>query len=152
MDRVVTNEDLDPLSYRRRRSVIPLENFDSPRLHKRAPFESSAIWSLSAPRMAGFSIRLTPKDIRDALLSKEIDEDTKSYLRQMFEQMGPLDIRLFRHNCGASLYELARTMIECEVTHPMVAQWMNCKAPNYRAPEYELRIYRLGVGPTAGWF
>lgn len=144
--------DQDPYSYRRRRPVIPLENFDHPHLHVRANFVSTEVWSLSEPRMAGFSVKMSPTQIRDVLRSGHFTADDRAYLREVFEQMGPFDIRLFRHNCGASIYELARAMIECRVTHPMVAQWMNCKSPNHRPPVYEQRIYRLGVGPTAGWF
>lgn len=144
--------DQDPYSYRRRRPVIPLENFNHPYLHVRANFVSAEVWSVTGPRMAGFSVKMSPSQIRDVLRSGQFTEDERAYMYEVFEQMGPFDIRQFRHNCGASLYELARAMIECKVTHPMVAEWMNCKSPCHRPPDYEKRIYRLGVGPTAGWF
>ncbi len=144
--------DKDPYSYRRRRPVIPLENFDHPYLHVRANFVSAEVWSLTEPRMAGFSVKMSPAQIRDVLRSGQFTADEKAYMCEVFEQMGPFDIRQFRHNCGASIYELARAMIECKVTHPMVAEWMNCKSPSHRPPAYEKRIYRLGTGITAGWF
>lgn len=143
--------DQDPYSYRRRRPVIPLENFDHPYLHVRANFVSAEVWSLTEPRMAGFSVKMSPSRIRDVLRSGQFTKDEKAYMYEVFEQMGPFDIRQFRHNCGASIYEIARAMIECKVTHPMVAEWMNCKSPRHQPPAYEKRIYRLGVGPTAGW-
>ena len=142
----------DPYSYRRRRNVIPLQNFDYPYLHVRASFVSSEVWSVTEPRMAGFSVKMTPVQIRDVLRSGQFNDDGKAYMYEVFEQMGPLDMRQFRHNCGASIYELARAMIECKVSHPMVAEWMNCKSPNHRPPAYEKRTYRLGTGLSAGWF
>lgn len=142
----------DPYSYRRRRNIISLENFDHPQLHIPASFVSNEVWNLTEPPMAGCSVRMKPAEIRDVLRSGQFSDDHRAYLREVFEQMGPLDIRQFRHNCCASIYELARAMIACKVTHPMVAEWMNCKSPNHRPPAYEQRLYRLGVGPTAGWF
>ena len=152
MDITHGNSNQDPYSYRRRRNVISLENFDHPRLHIRAGFDSNVVWSLTKPRMAGHSVSMNSAEIRDVLRSGQFSEDHMTYLQEVFEQLGPLDIRQFRHNCGASIYELARAMIACKVTHPMVAEWMNCKSPNHRPSTIEQRIYRLGTGPTAGWF
>ena len=128
---------------RRRRSIRPLENFDFPRAHKRTDFDPNIIGGLTRPRMAGSSYQMSPEEIRDAIREGDLDEQQKSYLAEVFEQCDGLDIRLFRHLCGVSLYEFARAMIESRVTHPFVAEWMNCRSPNYDPPEIETRIYRL---------
>jgi len=86
---------------------------------------------------------MTPVEIRDVLRSGDFTAQQRSYLAEVFEQCDGLDIRLFRHLCGASLYELARAMIECKVRHPFVAEWMNCRSPVYSSPDSEKRIYRL---------
>lgn len=93
--------------------------------------------------MAGSSFQMTPIDIRDTIRSGKFDKLQKSYLSEVFEHCDGLDIRLFRHSCGASLYELARTMIACQVTHPFVAEWMNCRSPCYEPPEIEKKLYRF---------
>lgn len=130
-------------AHRRRRSILPLENFDFPRAHKRTDFNRDIIGGLTRPRMAGSSFQMSPEEIRDAIREGDLDERQKSYLAEVFEQCDGLDIRLFRHLCGVSLYELARAMIVSRVTHPFVAEWMNCRSPNYSPPEIETRIYRL---------
>lgn len=128
---------------RRRRAILPLENFDFPRAHERTNFDPNIIGVLTKPRMTGSSFQMSPEEIRDVIRKGDLDEQQKSYLAEVFEQCDGLDIRLFRHLCGISLYELARAMIECRVTHPFVAEWMNCRSPNYDPPEIETRIYRL---------
>lgn len=129
--------------WRRRRSILPLENFDFPGAHERTDFDRDIIGGLTSPRMAGSSYQMSPEEIRDAIRGGNLDEHQKSYLSEVFEQCDGLDIRLFRHLCGVSLYELARAMIESRVTHPFVAEWMNCRSPSYDPPEIETRIYRL---------
>ena len=140
-----SNLDLPDSAFeqRRRRTILPLENFDFPRAHVRTNFDPNIIGGLTRPRMAGSSFQMSPEGIRDAIREGDLDEQQKSYLAEVFEQCDGLDIRLFRHLCGVSLYELARAMIECRVTHPFVAEWMNCRSPNYDPPEIETRIYRL---------
>lgn len=132
-----------PFSWRRRRNILPLENFDFPRAHMRTTFRSNVIWSLTGPRMAGSSYQMTPEQIRDTIRKGEFEPIQKSYLAEVFEQCDGLDIRMFRHCIGVSLYELAKCMIACRVTHPFVAEWMNCRSPNYEPPEFEKRVYRL---------
>ena len=129
--------------WRRRRPILPLENFDFPRAHERTDFDPNIISGLTRPRMAGSSFQMTPEEIREAIREGDLDEQQKSYLAEVFEQCDGLDIRLFRHLCGVSLYELARAMIACQVTHPFVAEWMNCRSPNYDPPDFETRLYRL---------
>lgn len=134
----------DPLSWRRRRNVIGLENFDHPQFHRRARFDADTILALASPRMAGFDPKMTPMQVRDALHEGHFATDeVRSYIRELFEQFNGLDIRRFRHACGASLYELARAMIACNVNHPFVAEWMNCQSPNYEPPERKHHIYRM---------
>ena len=128
---------------RRRRSILPLENFDFLGAHERTDFDPNTIGALTRPRMAGSSFQMSPEEIRDAIREGDFNEQQKSYLAEVFEQCDGLDIRLFRHLCGISLYELARAMIASQVTHPFVAEWMNCRSPNYDPPELETRIYRL---------
>ena len=129
--------------WRRRRDILPLENFDFPRAHVRSDFDHRIISSLTRPRMAGSSFQMSPDEIRDTIREGRFTDVQKSYLAEVFEQCDGLDIRLFRHLCGVSLYELARAMIECRVTHPFVAEWMNCRSPYYESPEIETRMYRL---------
>ena len=130
-------------AWRRRRDILPLENFDFPNAHIRSDFDPDTIGGLTSPRMAGSNFKMTPVEIRDVLRSGELTAKQCSYLGEVFEQCDGLDIRLFRHLCGASLYELARAMIACKVRHPFVAEWMNCRSPNYSSPESEKRIYRM---------
>ena len=129
--------------WRRRRNILPLENFDFPRAHIRTDFDRNIISILTKPRMAGSSFQMSPEEIRDAIREGDLTKMQKSYLAEVFEQCDGLDIRLFRHLCGVSLYELARAMIACQVTHPFVAEWMNCRSPNYEPPKNEDRLYRL---------
>lgn len=130
-------------AWRRRRRILPLEDFDFPRAHIRTDFDHNIISSLTRPRMAGSSFQMSPEEIRDAIREGNLTKLQKSYLAEVFEQCDGLDIRLFRHLCGVALYELARAMIECQVTHPFVAEWMNCRSPHYDPPEIETRMYRL---------
>ena len=129
--------------WRRRRGILPLENFDFLEAHKRTNFDSSIISGLTRPRMAGSSFQMTPEEIRDAIRQGAFHGLQQSYLAEVFEQCDGLDIRLFRHCCGVSLFELARAMIACRVTHPFVAEWMNCRSPHYEQPEVESRTYHL---------
>lgn len=138
-----TNLPDSAFEWRRRRPILPLENFDFPRAHERTDFDSSIIGGLTRPRMAGSSFQMSPEEIRDAIREGDLSEQQKSYLAEVFEHCDGLDIRLFRHLCGVSLYELARAMIASRVTHPFVAEWMNCRSPNYDPPDVETRIYRL---------
>lgn len=86
---------------------------------------------------------MTPEEIRDGIRTGDLEVQQRHYLTEVFEQCDGLDIRLFRHSCGASLYELAKTMIACKVRHPFVAEWLNCRAPGYTPPQIETRMYRL---------
>ena len=140
----------DSYAWRRRRNVIALENFDFPHLHQRSRFDADRILALSSPRMAGFHPKVTPEQLREALSKGDFAEDTvSSYIRELFEQFNGLAVRQFRHSCGASVYEMARAMIGCNVDHPFVAEWMNCQSPNYKPHEREQRIYRMT--PYQGW-
>lgn len=130
-------------AWRRRRDVLPIENFDFPDAHIRSDFDPNIIGGLVSPRMAGSNFRMTPEEIRDVIQTGKFTNKQRSFLAEVFEQCDGLDIRLFRHLCGASLYELARAMIECKVRHPFVAEWMNCRSPNYSSPDSEKRIYRM---------
>ena len=124
-----------PLSWREPRDVIPLVNFDFPAAHVRSTFDPDIIGSLTHPRMAGSRVKMSQEEIRDTLRSGDFSDDAKAYLLEVFKQCDGLDLKLFRHTCGASLYDLARAMIACKVRHPFVAEWMNCRAPNYHPSE-----------------
>ncbi|MYD43218.1 MAG: hypothetical protein F4W90_04915 [Gammaproteobacteria bacterium] len=130
-------------AWRRRRDILPLECFDFPRARVRADFDKAIIGSLTGPRMAGHSYKMTPYEIRDLVRSGDLNKQQKCYMYEVFEQCDGLNIRLFRHCCGASLYELARTMIACRIRHPFVAEWLNCRAPGHEPPPNEQRMYRL---------
>lgn len=121
-----------PFDWRLPRAILPLENFDFPEAHVRSNFNHDVIWGLTAPQMAGSRVQMTPEEIRDAIRDCQISDDTKAYLHEVFQQCGGFRIKLLFHSCGASLYELARTMISCEVRHPFVAEWMNCRSPCYQ--------------------
>lgn len=129
--------------WRRRRDVIPLDNFDFPAAHVRAEFDGKVIGGLVRPRMAGSNFQMSAEEIRDAIRSEDLTDLQKSFLEEVFEQCDGLDIRQIRHFCGGSLYELARTMIACKVRQPFVAEWMNCRSPNYSSPDYERRRWRF---------
>ena len=129
--------------WRRRREILPLERFDFPRAHIRADFDREMILDLTVHRTAGSSVQMTPEEVRDGIRTSKLDEQQRHYLAEVFEQCDGLDIRLFRHCCGASLYELARTMIACNVRHPFVTEWLNCRAPGYVPSEVETKMYRL---------
>ena len=131
------------LAWRNRRDVIALENFDFPDAHKRVEFNGDIIGSIVHPRMAGSSFRMSAAEIRDAIRNENLTKLQKGYLAEVFEQCDGLDIRLIRHFCGGSLYELARTMIACEVRQPFVAEWMNCRSPNYSCPDHERLRWRF---------
>ena len=130
-------------AWRRRRKILPLSYFDFPEAHICTRFDPSVLSDLTIFRMAGSSFKMSPQEIRDAVRSENLSKLQRGYLAEVFEQCDGLDIRMFRHNCGASLYELARTMIECEVTHPFVSEWMNSRSPKYDPPESETSLYRL---------
>ena len=131
--------------WRQRRKIIPLENFDFPAAHTRSEFNPDTIGGIVNPRMAGSSYKMTAEEIRDAMIAGNFDQSQKGSLAEIFEQCNGLDLRLIRHLSGVSLFELARAMIECNVTQPFVAEWMNCRSPNYEPNESELRLYRVSV-------
>lgn len=133
--------------WRRRRGILPLENFDFQEAHLLTDFDRNIIVSLTRPRMAGSSYQMSPEEIRAVIRKGEFTDVQRSYLAEVFEQCDGLDIRLFRHLCGVSLYQLARAMIACQVTHPFVAEWMNCRSPHYEPPEIETRMYRFICNP-----
>ena len=128
-----------PLDWRNPRDVVPLENFDFKEAHIRSELDRSMIWSLTAPRMAGSPFAMNPEEIRDVLRSGEFRDHEKGYLLGVFKQLSILDAKLFRHSCGASLYELARAMIEVELKHPFVVEWLNCQTQNYQLSEADQR-------------
>ena len=121
-----------PLSWRLPREVISLDAFDFSEAHVQSDFDPTMIGSLTHPKMAGSRVKMSPEEIRDTLRSGRISEDAKAYLLEVFKQCDGLDLKLFRHSCGGSLHQMARTMIECNVSHPFVAEWINRRSPNYQ--------------------
>lgn len=60
--------------WRRRRSILPLENFDFPGAHERTDFDRDIIGGLTSPRVAGSSYQMSPEEIRDAIRGGNLDE------------------------------------------------------------------------------
>lgn len=65
--------------------------------------------------MSGWRDKMTPEDVRDALRRDSLNDDEKAYFGEVFNQMDGIDFKSFLHACGASIYELARTMGECQI-------------------------------------
>lgn len=135
----------DPLAWRRHRDILPLKHFDFPEAHKRTRFDESVLASIACGKMSGNTLDLNPVQVRDAIRSERLDTDQRDYLHGLITQFDGLEMRLFSHCCGGSIYELARTMIACNIRHPFLAEWMNCRAPGYEPPWHFWRAWPLGL-------
>ena len=135
----------DPLAWRCHRDILPLKRFDFPKAHTRAHFDDQTLASIACGKMSGSTLQLSPTEVRDAVRSEPLNADQRDYLHGLIKQFDGLEIRLFSHCCGASIYELARTMIACDIRHPFLAEWMNCRVPGYEPPWHFWRAWPLGL-------
>lgn len=125
-------ERTDVFAWRKPVPLLPLESFDIPELKERSPFEPEQLSALAAPRMAGFAVRRTPEQIRDAMRSGAFDSGTRAYIGELLMQFNCFDMRWFHMHAGVTHYELARAMIHCNVRGRRITEWMNCRVPGYR--------------------
>ncbi len=76
-------------------------------------------------RMAGYSYKPSPQHIHNVILSGELHEEDKAYLRELLSQCGPWILKHFLFFSGATPRELAHAMIVSQVKHRRVTTWMN---------------------------
>ena len=133
--------------WRQPRDILPLEKFDFPVAHIRGKLDSNFIGSVSAQRMAGCSIKMSPTEIRDTLIEGEFSNDDIVYLRNLFLQFDGLELKLFWQRSGGTLYEMARAMIACTIRHPYIAEWMNSRTPGYTPNEMIVRVFGMLCNP-----
>ena len=125
----------NPFGWREGRSIYPLETFDYPKAKIRSEFKPVLIHGLTAHRMSGWRFKMTAQQVRDALRREELTHDELTYFCEVFNQFDGIDFKLFLYGCGASIYELARTMIACSVRKAFVKEFINRLSSSYvRAP------------------
>ncbi len=136
----------NPYAWRLPQRVIDLKHFDYPALHQRSKFDGDRIAAITGPRMAGCPIKRSPQQIRDVIVTGAIDGETRGYLYDLIMQFDCFDMRRFAMYCGASSYEIARAMIECDISLRLLTEWMNCQSPDYESNDTtHHRTWDLGL-------
>ncbi|MCY4198330.1 MAG: hypothetical protein OXE81_09150 [Gammaproteobacteria bacterium] len=135
----------DPYAWRLPQRVIELKHFDYPALRQRSEFDGDKIAAIASPRMAGCPIQRSPEQIRDAIVTGAIDDEARTYLHDLIMQFDCYEMRRFAMYCGASSYEIARAMIECDISLRLLSEWMNCQSPDYESTDTHHRTWDLGL-------
>ena len=121
----------NPFGWREGRPIYPLESFDYPKAKIRSEFNPVLVHGLTAHRMSGWRFKMTAQHVRDALRREELTRDELTYFCEVFNQFDGIDFELFLYSCGASIYELARTMIACSVRTSFVKEFINHLSLSY---------------------
>ena len=121
----------EPFAWRNKRPILPLESFEHEQVKERSPFNANDIWSISSPRMSGWTYKMAPADIRDALHQNEINEDQREYFGEVFSQFDAMDFKLFIRSSGATVYEIARCMAQCNINNPLIIELINKYSTDY---------------------
>ena len=112
-------------AWRDGRPILPLSTFDYLSSHTRSLLDIDFIYSVSESRMSGWRFSMNPIEIRDAIRSGKLNKHQLAYLSEVFSQLDGVDFKLFIHKCGASIYEVARTMSMCKINDVFVREFMN---------------------------
>ena len=106
---------------------------------------SMPIWSAHSilPRTAGSATRIALDEIGYALSGKAVPRELRGYFKELFEQFGVLELKLFHLGSAVTLYEMASAMIQCGVTRPQVVEWMNCNVTDHAPPARNHRTHWL---------
>ena len=119
------NSQKSEYSWREGRPILPLITFDYLCARTRSQLDTDFMHSVSEARMSGWRFSMNPIEIRDAIRSGNLDKNQLAYLSEVFGQLDGVDFKLFIHKCGASIYEIARTMSVCHINDVFVREFMN---------------------------
>ena len=86
---------------------------------------------------------MAPTEIGAVLCGKTIPGELRGYFKELFEQFGVLELKLFHLGSGVTLYEMASAMVQCGVTRPQVVEWMNCNVTDHAPPARNYRTHWL---------
>ena len=124
-------------------SIIALENFDFPRLHRSGEFSRERLSLLIRPRMAGSAIERSPDELRALIRAGVFCPRDKGYLHGLFGQFDRFQMRCFMLHAGISAYELARAMIASKVHDKSLTLWMNRHSPQFEGEDVFQRIWDI---------
>ena len=88
-------------------------------------------------------MRMAPTEIGAALRGNTISPELRGYFKELFEQFGVLELKLFHLGSAVTLYEMASAMVQCGVTRPQVVEWMNCNVTDHAPPARNYRTHWL---------
>ena len=105
--------------------VQPLDTF-GPETKKRPPYDLELLGAMLDQYCAGYACKPKPEQLVEwAKAGKVPNSRHRTTVREFFTQLDGEDMLDLKGRGGMSLYEMARLMVHCEVTHWLPVEFIN---------------------------
>ena len=105
--------------------VQPLDTF-GPETKKRPPYDPELLGAMLDQYCAGYACKPKPEQlVKWARAGKVPDSRHRTTVREFFTQLDGEDMLDLTGRGGMSLYQMARLMVHCEVTHWLPVEFIN---------------------------
>ena len=105
--------------------VQPLDTF-GPETKQRPPYDAELVGAMLDQYCAGYACKPEPEQLVAWARAGQIpDSRYRATIREFFIQLDGEDLLDLKARGGMSLYEMARLMVHCEVTHWLSVEFIN---------------------------